>query len=71
VGNEIRRHIFLTTAVEVSGYIHILTILPIGKAAVYKTRESMPQGQPAGKKEESGPLPVALHMQLSHQSLCS
>jgi len=36
VGVEIRSHIFLITALEVRGYIHVLTVLPIGKMAVGK-----------------------------------
>ena len=47
---EIRNHRFLNTALEVSGYIHVPTGLPTGKAAVYKTRESVSQGQSADKK---------------------
>jgi hypothetical protein len=76
---EIRSHIFLTTALHVRGYIHVPTILPIGKAAVYKARENVlynarenvPQGKSADKKEESDPLPLALNLQLPHQSFCS
>jgi hypothetical protein len=68
---EIRSHIFLTTALEVGGYILVPTILPIAKVAVYKTRENVPQGKSADKKEESNPLPLALKLQLPHQSFCS
>jgi hypothetical protein len=55
---EIRSHIFLTTALEVSVYIHVLTVLPTGKSAVYKTRESVPQSKSADKKEENDSLPL-------------
>jgi len=44
---EIRSHIFLTFALGVRVYIHVPTILPIGKLPVYKTRESVPQGKSA------------------------
>jgi hypothetical protein len=47
---ERRSHVFFTTALEVRGYIHVPTVLPIGKSAVYTTRESVPQGKSAGKK---------------------
>jgi hypothetical protein len=42
VGVEIRSHTFLTTALEVRGYIHVMTVSPIGKVAVYKRRENVP-----------------------------
>ena len=71
MGVEIRSHIFLTTALDVRGYIHVPTVLPIEKAAVYKARENVPQGKSADKKEESDPLPLALNLQLPHQSFCS
>jgi hypothetical protein len=60
---EIRSHIFLTTTLEVSGYIYVPNVLPIGKAAVYKTREGVPQGKSTDKKEDSDPLPLALKLQ--------
>jgi hypothetical protein len=53
---EIRSHIFLNTALEVNGYIHVPTVLPIEKAAVYKTRENVPQGKSADKKEKKRPI---------------
>jgi hypothetical protein len=44
---------------------------PLEKLAVYKTRESVPQGKSAHKKEESYPLPLGLKLQLPQQSFCS
>jgi hypothetical protein len=50
MGVEIGSYRFLTTTLEVSGYIQVPTVLPMGKAEVYKTRKSVPQGQSADKK---------------------
>jgi len=44
VGMEIISHLFLTTALEAHGYIHIPTVLPTEKAAVYKTWGNVLQG---------------------------
>jgi len=68
---EIRSHIFVTTALEVRGYIHVPTVLPIGKAAVYKTRENVPRSKSADKKDESDSLSLALNLELPQQSFCS
>jgi hypothetical protein len=52
----------------VSGYIHVPTVFPVGKAAVYNTRESVPQVQSADEKEESHLFPLA-HRQPLHLKL--
>jgi hypothetical protein len=49
---------------KVSCYIHVPTGLSVGKAAVYKARETVPQVQSADEKEESHSLHVPFHLKL-------